>query len=77
MEQHCDVRSELDSSVERLSLFSTLFAKKHSTKQTKIPQRDWLKLVGEKIRREQAGTVPTFFSVCANKVAKSKKGLSS
>ena len=28
--------------------------------ETRIRQRDWLKLAGEKIRREQVGTVPTF-----------------
>ena len=27
---------------------------------TRIRQRDWLKLPGEKIRREQVGSVPTF-----------------
>ena len=31
---------------------------------TRIRQRDWLKLAGEKIRREQVGSVPTFF-VCS------------
>ena len=36
--------------------------------------RDWLKLAGEKIRREQVETVPTFLSVRANKVAKWKMG---
>ena len=44
---------------------------------TKIPQRDWLKLVSEKIHREQVGTVPTLFSVRTNKVAKWKIGLRS
>ena len=34
---------------------------------TRIRQRDWLKLAGEKIRREQVGSVPTFLSVRANK----------
>ena len=41
---------------------------------TRILQRGWLTLVGEKIRREQVGTVPTFFSVRANKFAKWKTG---
>ena len=36
---------------------------------TRIRQRDWLKLAGEKIRREQVGSVPTFLSVRANKFA--------
>ena len=40
----------------------------------RIRQRDWLTLVGEKIRREQVGTVPTLFSVRANKFAKWKAG---
>ena len=34
-----------------------------------IQQRNWLKLAGEKIRREQVGSVPTVLSVRANKVA--------
>ena len=42
--------------------------------QLEIRQRDWLKLAGEKIRREQVGTVPTFLSVRANKFAKWKIG---
>ena len=49
-----------------------LFARREA--KTRIRQRDWLKLAGEKIRREQAGSVPTFLSVCANKVAKWKIG---
>ena len=45
--------------IYRISLFSTwrLCA---SDAKTKIRQRDWLKLAGEKIRREQVGTVPIF-----------------
>ena len=38
---------------------ATLFARREA--KTRIRQRDWLTLVGEKIRREQVGTVPTFF----------------
>ena len=56
-----------------LSLFSTWRLCSRDAK-TKIRQRDWLKLVGEKIRREQVGTVPTFLSVRANKFAKWKIG---
>ena len=41
---------------------------------TRIRQRDWLKLNGEKIRRERVGSVPTFLSVRANKFAKWKIG---
>ena len=52
---------------------ATLFAQREA--KTSIRQHDWLKLVGEKIRREQVGTVPTFLSVRANKVAKWKIGL--
>ena len=52
---------------------ATLFARRKA--KTRIRHRDWLKLAGEKIRREQVGTVPTFLSVRANKVAKWKTGL--
>ena len=38
---------------------ANLFARREA--KTRIRQRDWLTLVGEKIRREQVGTVPTFF----------------
>ena len=41
---------------------------------TRTRHRDWLKLAGEKISREQVGTVPTFLSVRANKFAKWKTG---
>ena len=51
---------------------ATLFARREA--KTRIRQRDWLKLAGEKIRREQVGSVPTFLSVRANKVAKWKIG---
>ena len=47
---------------------ATLFARREA--KTRIRQRDWLKLAGEKIRREQVESVPTFLSVRANKVAK-------
>ena len=39
-----------------------MFARRKA--KTRIRQRDWLKLAGEKIRREQVGSVPTFF-VCS------------
>ena len=52
---------------------ATLFARREA--KTRIRQRDWLKLAGEKIRCEQVGSVPTFLSVRANKVAKWKIGL--
>ena len=51
---------------------ATLFARCEG--KTRIRQRDWLKLAGKKIRREQVGSVPTFSSVRANKVAKWKIG---
>ena len=53
---------------------ATLFARREA--KTRIRQHDWLKLAGEKIRREQVGSIPTFLSVRANKVAKWKIGLS-
>ena len=51
---------------------ATLFARREA--KTRIRYRDWLKLAGEKIRREIVRTVPTFLSVRANKVAKQKTG---
>ena len=38
---------------------ATLFVRREA--KTKIPQREWLKLVSEKIRHEQVRTVPMFF----------------
>ena len=52
---------------------ANFFARREA--KTRIRQRDWLKLAGEKIRREQVGSVPTFLSVRANKFAKWKTGL--
>ena len=52
---------------------ATLFARREA--KTRIRQRDWLKLAGEKIRREQVGTAPTFLCVRANKFPKWKIGL--
>ena len=46
---------------------ANLFARREA--KTRIRQRDWLKLAGEKIRREQVGSVPTFLSVRTNKFA--------
>ena len=51
---------------------ATLFARREA--KIRIRQRDWSTFVVEKIRREQVGTVPTFFSVRANKFAKWKTG---
>ena len=50
----------------------TLFARREAKRRNR--QRDWLKLAGEKIRREQVETVSTFLSVRANKFAKWKIG---
>ena len=46
------------SSLKPIFHLATLFAPREA--KTSIRQRDWLKLAGEKIRREQFGTVPTF-----------------
>ena len=54
-------------------LLGALFVRREA--KTRIRQRDCLKLTGEKIRREQVGSVSTFLSVRANKVAKWKVGL--
>ena len=65
---------KMSSSVSVKPIFhlATFFARGEA--KTTIRQHDWLKLAGEKIRREQVGSVPTFLSVCANKVAKWKTG---
>ena len=52
-----------------LSSFSTRRICSRRETKTRIRQRDWSKLAGEKIRREQVGSVPTFLSVRANKFA--------
>ena len=49
---------------------ATLFARLGA--KTRIRQRDWLKLTGKKIRREQVVSVPSFLSVRANEFAKWK-----
>ena len=51
---------------------ATLFARREV--ETRIRLRDRLKLAGEKIRCEQAGSVRTFLSVHADKVTKWKTG---
>ena len=61
-------------SIKPIFHLATLFARREA--KTRIQQRDLLKLAGEKIRREQVGTVPTFLSVRANKFVKWKIGLS-
>ena len=53
---------------------ATLFAPREA--KTSIRQRDWLKLAGEKIRREQVGTVPTFF-VCSREQIRQVENTSS
>ena len=57
-------------SVKPVFHLATLFARREA--KTRIRQRDWLKLAGEKNRREQLGTVPTFLSVRASKFAEWK-----
>ena len=56
------LRSKLTAVVKPIFHLAALFA-----------QRE--KIAAKKIRREQVGTVPTFLSVCANKFAKWKIGL--
>ena len=51
---------------------ATLFARREA--KTRIRRRDWLKLSGEKNRRQHVSIVPTFLSVRANKFAKWKIG---
>ena len=59
-------------SVKPVFHLATLFAPREA--KTRIRHCDWLELAGEKIRRKQVGTVPTFFSVRANKIVKWKTG---
>ena len=65
---------QLDAYKAYIPLGDFVRATRRETK-TRIRLRDWLTLAGEKIRREQVGTVPTFLSVRANKFAKWKIGL--
>ena len=58
------------SSLKPFFHLANLFARREA--KTRIQHRDWLKLAGEKIRREQVRTVPTFLSVRANKFVKWK-----
>ena len=48
----------MESGLNPIFHLATLFARREG--KTRIRQRDWLKLAGEKIRREQVGSVPTF-----------------
>ena len=61
-----------DLTGNQFSLFSSwrLYSRNAKRKQESGKLSDWLKLAGEKIRREQVGSVRTFLSVRANKVAK-------
>ena len=52
---------------------ATLFARREA--KTRTRQRDWLTLVGEKIRREQLGTVPTFFLFARTNSPSGKRAL--
>ena len=60
------------SSFKPIFHLAALFARREA--KTRIQPRDWLKLAGEKIRHKQVGSVPTFLSVRANKIAKWKIG---
>ena len=51
----------------------TLFARREA--KTRIRQRYWLKLAGEKIRREQVRTVPTFFVCSREQIRQVENGL--
>ena len=62
--QHMDLMDILN--------LATSFARREA--KTRIGHRDWLKLAGEKIRREQVGTVLSILFARANKFAKSKTG---
>ena len=61
-----------ESKLKPIFHLATVFARREA--KTRFRQRDWLKLAGEKIRREQIGSVPTFLPVRANKIAKWKIG---
>ena len=52
---------------------ANLFARREA--KTRIRQRNWLKLVGEKIRPEQVGTVPTFFFCSREQIRQVENGL--
>ena len=52
---------------------AALFARREA--KTRIRHRDWLKLAGEKIRREQVGTVPTFCLFARTKSSSGKWAL--
>ena len=70
--QSLALESKVLISLKPVFHLATLFARREA--KTRIWHRDWLKLAGEKICREQVGTVPTFLFVRANKVAKWKTG---
>ena len=42
---------------------ATLFARREA--KTRIRRRNWLRLAGEKIRREQVGSYRSYFFVCS------------
>ena len=62
------------ASVKPIFHLAILFERREA--KTSIRQRDWLKLAGEKICREQVGSVPAFLCVRPNKFAKWKIGSS-
>ena len=60
--EYYDVENDVATRLKTIFHLATFFARREA--KTRIGQRDWLKLAGEKIRREQVGSVPTFF-VCS------------
>ena len=62
-------KSRADKSLFVNTALSPFSTRRICSRDTRIRQRDWLKLAGKKIRREQVGSVPTFLSVRANKFA--------
>ena len=62
----------VEERVKPIFYLATLFARLEA--KTRARQRHWLKLVSEKIRREQIGTVPTFFLFARTKSLTNKVG---
>ena len=64
---------EIFSYIQPIFHLANLFARREA--KTRFRHRNWLKLTGGKIRREQVGTFPSFLSVRVNKFTTWKKGL--
>ena len=65
--------SAFDVIIKPIFHLATLFARREA--KTRIRQRDWLKLAGEKIRRDKVGSVPTFLCVFRQVENRLKKSL--